>query len=598
MNCNARVSSSGLEATDRHASEPEIRLYDATDRIWRRFDLPVETIVAHRIDEVLPALHRVQAGVRAGNFAAGFLSYEAASAFDSALITKDPGDAPLAWFTLTRRADPCPPPERPEQEPLRCLWASEWTPAEYGERIGRIRAAIQRGETYQVNATFRMRASIIQDPKTLFSALTARQQGAYSGLIQTPEFALLCASPELFFSRDGSNLVCRPMKGTCMRHPDSELDRAAARRLAMDPKNCAEHVMIVDMVRNDLGRVARTGTVQVERLFDVEPYPNVWQMTSTVMACSDADLPEIFQALFPSASITGAPKANTMRIIRGLERSPRGPYTGSLGFLTPSGRAQFNVAIRSVWINRQIGQAEFGVGGGIVWDSTAEEEYQECLRKASILLHPGPVFSLLETIGWRPETGYGLLDRHLARLTRSANALGFRCDLETIRKHLKDGCPTGVHAVKVRLILDFSGGCILQTEYLSGESVSPRRLRLARTPVSSDDLFLRHKTTRRDVYDAARAACPDCEDVLLWNERGELTETTTDNLILVIDGAPLTPSLSSGLLPGTCREDLLESGRLREAILTRDDLKRASAIYTINSVRGKRLAVWLDAGPG
>lgn len=545
-----------------------------------------------------PILRRVQEGVRAGYFAAGFIAYEAAPALDNALQTHEPGTVPLVWFVLAERASPGPPPARAEADPSeRLLWRSEWSPGEYGNRIRKIREAIQRGETYQVNATFRMRAPCSFDPAALFAPLIARQQGAYSGWIRTPEFALLCASPELFFSREGSRITCRPMKGTFPRHLDPDEDRAAACRLAADAKNRAENVMIVDMVRNDLGRLAKAGTVRVERLFDVEPYPNVWQMTSTVTATTDAAFPELIRALFPSASITGAPKANTMRIIRSLESSPRGSYTGSLGFLEPGGRMQFNVLIRSLWLDRILHRAEFGVGGGITWDSNPEDEYQECLRKASILLHPGPVFSLLETILWKPATGYDLLDRHLARLDRSAAAFGFRCDPVRVREQLLRDGPSGDRPMKIRLLMDFSGGCVIEQEFLRSEPDTPRRLCLAVEPVQSEDPFLRHKTTRRIVYETARAACPDCDDVILWNERMELTETSTDNLVLELDGQFLTPALAAGLLPGTFREELLDQGRVVEAVLTRADLRRATAIHTINSVRGWRPAVLAEPVP-
>lgn len=572
-------------------SEPEVLLHDASARGWRRFAPVVEILVARRTEEVVPTLIRVQEGVRAGLFAAGFLSYEAAPAFDPALRVREPAAHPLVWFVLARKAEPCAPPAASDGAAPRLIWRSEWSPAEHLDRIGRIREAIARGETYQVNATFRMRATCPGDPAALFASLVARQQGAYSGWIRTPEFALLSASPELFFSREGDLVTCRPMKGTAPRSPDPEQDRATAERLGADAKNRAENVMIVDMVRNDLGRVARPGSVRVERLFDVEAYPNVWQMTSTVSASTDADFPELLRALFPSASITGAPKPRTMRIIRDLETSPRGPYTGTLGFLEPNGHAQFNVLIRSLWLDRAGGQAEFGVGGGIVWDSNPRDEYQECLRKASILLHPGPVFSLLETLRWNPGSGYSLLERHLARLARSAAALGFCCEPERIREQLQLEEPSDGGPAKVRLLLDFGGGCLIESEPLAPEPEAPRRLRLAVSPVSSGDLFLRHKTTRRGVYEAARAGGGDCDDVILWNERGEITETTTDNLVLELGGELLTPALEAGLLPGTCREDLLERGLLSEAELLTGDLLRADAIYTINSVRGMRKAI-------
>jgi para-aminobenzoate synthetase/4-amino-4-deoxychorismate lyase len=563
-------------------------LHDAATRQWLHFSDPRHIVEAHRPEEVLPALRRIDALVQEqGLHAAGFISYEAAPAFDRALQVRAASDPfPLLWFGLFPEPEIIPPPRAAQPAP-----ALHWTPtigrAAYDEAIAHIKEHIARGDTYQVNYTFRLRAPFSGDPWPLFQTLAHVQQADYAAFVETERYAICSASPELFFRLDGSLLASRPMKGTAARGRWLAEDEAQAEWLHHSEKNRAENVMIVDMIRNDLGRVARTGTVNVPRLFAVEKYPTVWQMTSTVEAQTDASLPDIMAALFPCASITGAPKARTMQIISDLETTPRRLYTGTIGFIAPDRRAQFNVAIRTVLVDRQRAQAEYGVGGGIVWDSDSAEEYAECETKARVLTAQWPDFSLLETILWEPNDGYFLLPYHLRRLQDSARYFDFPADPAAIHAELTACAATLPHAPhRVRLLLARDGTPSVHATPLADDAPTrPVRLGLAPTPVNSASPFLYHKTTHRQLYEEALASRPDCDDVLLWNERGEITETAIANIVLRLDNQLVTPPLSSGLLPGTFRASLIDQGEVREQVITREMLHRAQHIYRVNSVR-------------
>ncbi|GAB4198266.1 MAG: aminodeoxychorismate synthase component I [Roseiflexaceae bacterium] len=550
---------------------------------------PALVVEARTLGEVQPALRRIEGLVEGeGLYAVGFLAYEAAPAFDPALEAH-PAEGPLLWFGLYSHAEPFELPPPPRAETL------DWQPAQsraaYLQAIKRIKALIGAGDTYQVNYTTRLRAPFDGDAWALFLQLAHAQPSPYAAFIDTGDWALCSVSPELFFRLEGRALSARPMKGTAARGRTLAEDEARAAWLRSSEKNRAENVMIVDMMRNDLGRVARTGSVHVPELLTVERYPTVWQMTSTVMAETDAGLPSVLAALFPCASITGAPKARTMQIIRELEPTPRRVYTGCIGSYAPGRRAQFSVAIRTVLVDRAAGLAEYGVGGGIVWDSIGAEEYDECLLKARVLTTPRPSFALLETLLWQPGSGYALLDRHLARLADSARYFGVPLDPAVARRTLEDLAATLPHTGRrVRLLVSLDGTPRCEHTPLPPTPDRPVLLGLAPTPVDSANPLLYHKTTARQVYEAALAACPGCDDALLWNERGELTETCIGNLALRLDGALLTPPVDSGLLPGTLRAELLEQGLLCEQTLTLADLERCEELFVLNSVRGMRLA--------
>ena len=349
--------------------------------------------------------------------------------------------------------------------------------------------------------------------------------------------------------------------------------------------------MIVDMVRNDLGRIARTGSVTVPKLFETERYPTLWQMTSTVRARSNATLTEILRAMFPAASITGAPKARATRIIADLETTPRGVYTGCVGYLAPGGRAQFNVAIRTAVIDRQSNRIEYGVGGGIIWDSTSSAEYAECLLKARIVTDAPPPFELLETLLWEPGRGYFLLNEHLLRLRDSALYLDVPVDIAEVEAALLAAVPEGAaQPRRARLLVSRTGEIKISLQPAPANADAIARLAVAPAPVNRSNPFLYHKTTHRDVYEQAKAASPGYDDVVLWNEAGEVTETTIANIAIECKGRLITPPVRCGLLAGVFRNAMLAQGKLAEAPITLDELREAPRIFLLNSVRKWRKA--------
>ncbi|MFP4172664.1 MAG: aminodeoxychorismate synthase component I, partial [Candidatus Hydrogenedentota bacterium] len=457
----------------------------------------------------------------------------------------------------------------------------------YEGAIRAIRDYIAAGDTYQVNFSFPLAAPFHGDPLAWFYQLCAAQKGDYNAYVDAGPFKVLSASPELFFHAKGEELTVRPMKGTAPRGLYSAQDKGQAEALANSEKNRAENLMIVDLLRNDLGRVCRIGSVSTPTLFEVERYETVWQMTSTVTGRTDASVPEVLNALFPSGSVTGAPKARTMEIIRELEAYPRGVYCGAMGWWAPSGEASFNVAIRTVTVETERQEARYHVGGGIVWDSTAGGEYEECQTKTAFLSRHAPRFSLLESLRW-DEAGYFLYDFHLERLRQSADYFGIDADWAAVEGWLKEEAARLTAAGtphKVRLLVDQAGDCAVESAPLRELPPLTLTVGLAVEPVDSENVFLYHKTTKRDMYERARAQRPACDDVILWNERGELTESTMANLVCEMEGILWTPPVDAGLLAGCFRRHLLDMGVIKERTLAKDDLEQAEGIWLINSVR-------------
>ncbi|HPO16602.1 MAG TPA: aminodeoxychorismate synthase component I [Candidatus Hydrogenedentes bacterium] len=548
------------------------------------FRNPVEIIFTKRVEEVRESLHHIEDRVAAGLHAAGFITYEAAPAFDNALVTHETGTLPLLWFGLYKNAEM----DRPEisEESLYTIgnWESSIRQGEYDKAIRRIHEWIAAGDTYQVNYTFPMHSRFQGDAAAWFRQLCRAQRANYCAFLETDEFQILSISPELFFRLEGEHIEMKPMKGTRPRGLYPETDERAARELADSEKDRAENLMIVDLIRNDLGRISEIGSVHVKNLFHVERYETVWQMTSTVAAQTSVSVPEIFSALFPSGSVTGAPKVRTMQIIRELEPSPRGVYCGGIGWWSPNRQAEFNVAIRTVMIHRRTGLASYHVGGGITWDSTAEGEFEECKTKAAILAFPRPEFELLESIRW--DGNYFLLEKHLQRLQASARYFGFTYDRDAIDKNLAEHAREmnlTHETYKVRLLLARNGALHLTRERLP--ETKTFRVTWAEEPIRDVDVFLYHKTTHREVYNRARASLPGYDDVLLWNTRGEITESTIANVVVEKNGCLLTPPVSCGLLAGTFRGHLLATGKITEHVLYKDDLVDVQAVYLINSVR-------------
>lgn len=548
------------------------------------FTQPIKIIVAEQEEDVLTKLADVQAAVDAGYYAAGYVSYEAAPAFDKNFTVKSEPNMPLVWFGIFEKT--LPVPEENEGFFQLSDWTTEMPKERYEAGFNKIQAEIKQGNTYQVNYTMRLQAQCSGDDYAFYRQLTRTQQANYSAYLNTGKFRILSASPELFFHWKDGVLTTRPMKGTVKRGIHLVEDLAQANWLATSAKNQAENVMIVDLLRNDVSVVAETGSVHVPNLFQIEQYPTVWQMTSTVQAKTkqQTTIIDLFKALFPCGSITGAPKMKTMDIITNVEEAAREVYCGTIGYFTPDHEAVFNVPIRTVWLDSETGQAEYGVGGGITWDSTVTEEYEEALLKAKLLTEVRPDFDLLESL--RLENGvYYLLDHHLERVRQAADYFQYALSEAEVRKQLVQFAqeyPSGVY--KVRLIvakigvLEIVGQPIIDID-------QPVIMTLANTPIATDQPFVYFKTTNRAIYETFQQQATGYFDVLLWNERGEITEFTNGNVVVKLDGTLYTPPVECGLLAGTFRKELLHTNEIVEKVITKAELLQAEEVWFINSVR-------------
>ncbi len=584
------------------------RFDDLTPGAERAFALanPVAVLEATSSDEVAGVLDAAEAAARDGLWAAGFVAYEAAPGFDDALEVRQRSDddasgaLPLAWFGLFAARRDATTPEPPTQtigSPIAPAWTPSVPRARYDSAIERIRERIAAGDTYQVNHTFRLRASIARDDRDLYRDLCLAQRGGYAAYLDTGRHHVLSASPELFFRIEGGRIVTRPMKGTAPRGRWLEEDDEARRRLCASTKDQAENAMIVDLLRNDLGRISVPGGVAWGELFRAERYETVWQLTSTIGATlrTGVGIVDVFRALFPSGSVTGAPKVSTMGIIAELEDSRRGVYCGAIGYVAPEGsgepRANFNVAIRTVVVDVETGLAEYGVGGGVTFDSSAAGEYEEALAKARVLTEARPAFELVETFRWTAGQGFLHLAEHLARMSSSAVYFGFRFDrraaTETLEAAIAD--PAGPDT-RVRLLLERGGAFRVEVSPLRLDTEGPVRIAVDEEPVDPADVWLFHKTTRREIYDRRRNRRPDVDDIVLVNRLDEVTETTVANIAVRLDDAWVTPPRGCGLLAGTYREVLLREGRLVERPVTVTELLRARDVALVSSVRGWRAA--------
>ncbi|MCJ7841460.1 aminodeoxychorismate synthase component I [Lederbergia sp. NSJ-179] len=548
------------------------------------FKNPKKIIIAKTVDEVLPCLEKVETAIEEGYYAAGFLTYEAAPAFDRAFKVNYHGNMPLLWFGVF---------DEPVNEPLKGIGAfhvSEWKPSvsveEYKANIGKIKDYIENGDTYQVNYTIRFDAHFTGNAEVFYKQLAQAQSAGYAAYLNTGDHSILSASPELFFQLNDGKITTRPMKGTVKRGKTAEEDIQLADWLYHSEKNRAENVMIVDLLRNDLGTIAKTGTVEVPQLFTIEQYPTVYQMTSTVTAeVVDKSLVDIFKALFPCGSITGAPKVNTMKIINELETMPRNVYCGTIGYVTPNKEAVFNVPIRTVIIDNKTGDAVYGVGGGVTWDSKADDEYNEVLTKTKLLKELPTSFELLETM--RLVNGnYTVYENHFERLRNSAAFFSFHLNEKEIHNQLSTIAKKhSVGNFRVRLLVMKNGMFSIKiTPFQIGKGL-PLQAVLAKEPIHPDNIFLYHKTTNRTVYQRFQEQHPNAFDVLLWNTNWELTEFTLGNVVVELGGELVTPPIECGLLPGTYRQKLLKEGKIRERKVTVDNLDDCTRIWLINSVR-------------
>jgi para-aminobenzoate synthetase / 4-amino-4-deoxychorismate lyase len=558
------------------------------DDAWLKFTRPRRVIVTDKLEDVRKALDETERLVdEHGWHAAGFVSYEAAPAFDQSLQVIPSQGFPLLWFGLY---DGINQVSLTGSTDLTGHWIPNIEREEYNAAIDKIKEYISQGKTYQVNYTMRLTsdtstalsASLEVDPWTLFLHLV-RSQNKYAAFVDIGNWAICSASHELFFELDGDIITGRPMKGTVKRGRTTKEDKQNSDWLRASLKNRAENVMIVDMIRNDLGRIAEVGSVHVPDLFTIEKYPTLFQMTSTVKAKTNASVTRIFSALFPCASITGAPKVSTMKIIAELETSPRKIYTGSIGYIAPNRKARFNVAIRTALVNKVNCKAEYGVGGGIVWDSTSADEYGEALLKARVLTNPPEKeFSLFETLLWTPDEGWFLLERHIARMMDSAEYFDFPFSEDEIKKTLDQLIESASAIKRVKLLLNSQGNFSGEVKNFQLEN-KEFKVHLANQPMHSSNRFLFHKTTNRDIYD--QASIEGYDDVLLFNERDELTEFTIGNLVVKMDGELFTPPIECGLLAGTFRAELLASGQIKERVIPVSDLGKCEAVFLVNSVR-------------
>ncbi len=537
-----------------------------------------------------------------GLWVAGFVAYEAAPGLDPALAVRAPDATglPLAWFAMfeAREEAVLPRPREDPAPPAEGAWVPSVERERYDASIEGIRDHIAAGDTYQVNYTMRLRSRIDGDDRGLYRDLCYAQRGRHAAYLNTGRYRVLSASPELFFRIEDGRLTTRPMKGTAPRGRWQAEDESIALGLRSSVKDRAENAMIVDLLRNDMGRISRTGSVGWSSVFEPERYETVWQLTSTVTSELEPGLglAQIFRALFPCGSVTGAPKVRTMELIAELEDSPRGVYCGAVGWLSPASwqgpRASFNVAIRTVVVDSQTGLADYGVGGGITWDSSPKGEYEEIVAKARVLTARRPPFDLLETM--RRDSGRDIqnLDMHLRRLSDSAAYFGFTLDMDRVRAEL--GTAVGEadpgRTSRIRLRLERDGRFEVAVSTLDTNWALPVPVALDDRPVDPADIFLYHTTSLLSRFEDARRRHADAAEVIMVNRRGEVTESTVANLAVKLDGRWWTPAVDCGLLAGIGRAQAIAEGRLEERRIRVDELAGAQELALVSDLRGWRSA--------
>ena len=565
-------------------------LLDDSGRL-RRYSRPRAIIAAHEIGEVPEALAAIERALGEGRHVAGYFSYELGYALEKKLQPLMPRErrVPLLQFGVFDDAEFCDTSAlgqggRAYAGPLR----HEWNEVEYTTRFTRVHEAICAGDIYQANLSFRSRFAFLGDPRALYLKLREKSSAAHGASIDTGDTQILSLSPEMFFnlSRDG-RITVRPMKGTAPRGADAASDTLVREGLRESTKDRAENLMIVDLMRNDLSRIAAPGSVEVEKLFAVETYPTLHQMTSTIKAqlAPQTRAEPIVRALFPCGSIIGTPKIRAMEIIRDLEMSPRGVYCGAIGHFAPDGSAHFNVAIRTLTIRGNEG--ELGIGGAIIYDSTARSEYAECLLKTRYYESARRPLELIETLRWSPTEGFVRCDLHLARIANSAKAFGITFDGAAAEATLESAIAEAKGVMRVRLTLSEEGVFAASSAPLTA-SKRAWSYAISSHQMKSDDALLRHKTNWREDYERehAKFAALGCDEVLFLNERGELTEGSRTNIFVQSGGALLTSPLSAGVLDGCLRREMIDKGKCAERTLMPCDLERAEKVWLGNSLRG------------
>lgn len=564
------------------------------------FEKPHRIISANTPDDVKAALAAMAGAQADGFYLAGYCAYELGHVWEEKL-PRNPQETgmPLLWFGVFDAPRNIAAAERVALFPV-ASWAigglqPAWDEARYTEAFNKVKAYITAGDVYQINLTFPLHFEFTGNAAAFYSALRHQQPVEQGAFIDTGDSQILSLSPELFFALDAKGTIAaRPMKGTAPRGADANEDAALKNKLAADIKQRAENLMIVDLLRNDIGRVAAVGSVRVPELYHVESYATLHQMVSRVAAQLKPDVGRtaILPALFPCGSVTGAPKIRAMQIIHELEQTPRGVYTGSIGYFAPDGSAEFNVAIRTLHI--QGGKGRMGIGSGVVADSESANEYNECLLKAKFLRTTAPAFQLFETI--RLENGtYHLLERHLERLESSARYFGFHYDDAHCREAL-DEARDAQGLRRVKLTLHHRGNIEITSTIFTDDDRPLWRVRMSEHVLDANDIFLKHKTTRRALYEAElkRADVLGCKEVIFCNADGQLCEGSFTNIFIEKDDMLYTPPLSAGLLPGTFRAELLATGEAVERPLYRHDIMEADAFYVGNSLRGLRPATLVE----
>ena len=547
------------------------------------FTKPLKELKTRDLDQVETLLREAEAYQEAGYYAVGYVSYEAAPAFEKKLAVHP---APLMgeyllYFTIHEKVEPLPFPEDYEAVDLPANWQEEVEAPAYQKAIETIQHHIRQGDTYQVNYTVQLSQELEEDPLAIYNRLVVEQRAHYNAFIQHDDVAILSISPELFFEQDDRLLITRPMKGTTRRGLTNQTDLQEAAWLEADPKNRAENMMIVDLLRNDMNRISKIGSEQVTHLCQVEQYSTVWQMTSTIESRlrPEVDLVQTFQALFPCGSITGAPKISTMEIIQQTEVAPRGVYCGTIGILLPKGKRIFNVAIRT--LQMQGHQAIYGVGGGITWDSKWESEYQETKQKSAVLYRQEPRFDLLTT-GRIHQGELTFLEQHLTRLREASRYFAYPYDEPKLLKELQEELARLDSNLdyRCRIALQKNGSFQLAITELKDLPASYLQAQLRKQTAPLYRPFTYFKTSQRDHLSQS-----DHEQIY-YLEDGTLLETTIGNLILEIDGQRYTPPAHLPLLDGIYRRHLLETGQVEEKLLTLKDLEVADQVYACNALRG------------
>ena len=547
------------------------------------FTKPIKELKTRDIDQVEALLKEVETYQEAGFYAVGYVSYEAAPAFEKKLAVHP---APLMgeyllYFTIHEEVETLPFPEDYEAVDLPANWKEEVEAPAYQEAIKTIHHHIRQGDTYQVNYTVQLSQELETVPLAIYNRLVVEQKAHYNAFIQHDDVAILSISPELFFEQEDRLLTTRPMKGTTRRGLTNQADLKEAAWLEADPKNRAENMMIVDLLRNDMNRISEIGSEQVTRLCQVEQYSTVWQMTSTIESRlrPEVDLVQAFRALFPCGSITGAPKISTMEIIHNTELAPRGVYCGTIGILLPRGKRIFNVAIRT--LQMQGTKSIYGVGGGITWDSKWEGEYQETKQKSAVLYRQEPRFELLTT-GRIHQGELTFLEQHLTRLREASRYFAYPFNepklLNDLQEELTHLDPSLDY--RCRIALQKNGSFHLVITELTDLPASYLQAQLTEQKIDLATPFTYFKTSQRNHLAANH------REQIFYLPNGSLLETTIGNLILEIEGKLYTPPAYLPLLDGIYRRHLLETQQVEEKLLTLKDLKNADRIYACNALRG------------